>query len=142
LNCDGHCGRKCDPSTRKNFNCNSLPWCWYCETCRKKRENPNLPPYVNLLTRDETDKLLKEKNFLKKENDELKKEKEKFDKIKESFDYKYHDYRHNLQKFYDIIINIDSLRNLYKCWKVKFKEQGRKNHENTKESIKSWNIRK
>ena len=129
LNCDGHYGRKCDPSTRKNFNCIGLPWCWYCETCRKKRENPNLPPYVNLLTRDEMDKLLNEKNFLKKENDELKKEKEKFDKIKESFDYKYHDYRHNLQKFYDIIINIDSLRNLYKGWKVKFTELGKKNYD-------------
>ena len=122
LNCDGQCGRKCDPSTRKNFNCIGLPWCWYCETCRKKRENLNLPPYVNLLTRDEMDKFLNEKNFLKKE-------KEKFDKIKESFDYKYHDYRHNLQKFYDIIINIDSLRNLYKGWKIKFTEQGKKNYE-------------
>ena len=44
LYCDGHCGRKCDPSQRTGSNIIALPWWWYCETCRKKRENPNLPP--------------------------------------------------------------------------------------------------
>ena len=45
LYCDGHCGRKCDPSQRTGSNIISLPWWWqYCDTCRKRRENPALPP--------------------------------------------------------------------------------------------------
>ena len=71
-------------------------------------------------------------NF-KNENEELKKEKDKFEKILECFKGKYHDYRFKLECFYDIIINIDSLRNLYKGWKVKFTEQGKKNYEIMKE---------
>ena len=60
LYCDGHCGRKCDPSQRTGNNIIALPWWWYCETCRKKRENPNLPPDQKRdMTEDERDRMKK-----------------------------------------------------------------------------------
>lgn len=133
LNCDGHCGRKCDPSQRTSSNNIIAPYLWYCETCLMKKENPNLSPDVKKFTKDAIDKLLNENKYLKNENEELKKEKDKFEKILECFKGKYHDYRFKLECFYDIIINIDSLRNLYKGWKVKFTEQGKKNYEIMKE---------
>ena len=133
LNCDGQCGRKCDPSQRTSSNNIIAPYLWYCETCLMKKENPNLTPDVKKFTKDAIDKLLNENKYLKSENEELKKEKDKFEKILESFKGKYHDYRFKLECFYDIIINIDSLRNLYKGWKVKFTEQGKKNYEIMKE---------
>ena len=116
LYCDGHCGRKCDPSQRTGNNIIALPWWWYCETCRKKRENPNLPPdQKRVMTEDEIDR--------------LKKKLEKLEKVTEAFKGTYHDYRFKLENFYDIIVDIDSLRHMIKGWKVKFTEVGKKNYD-------------
>ena len=41
----------------------------------------------------------------------------------------HHGIRHQLEKFYDIIVDIDSLRHMIKGWKVKFTEIGKKNYE-------------
>ena len=127
LYCDGHCGRKCDPSQRTGSNIIALPWWWYCETCRKKRENPNLPPdSKRVMTEDEIDKL---KNKLKK----LEEENQKLGIQTESFSGKYHDFRNKLENFYDIIVDIDSLRHMIKGWKVKFTETGKQNYDIMKE---------
>ena len=134
LYCDGHCGRKCDPSQRTGSNIIALPWWWYCETCRKRRENPNLPPDTKrVMTDDEIDKLKKKLEILEKEQKEwLEKNKVLNDKNQkleiqtESFSGKYHDVRNKLENFYDIIVDIDSLRHMIKGWKVKFTEIGKK----------------
>ena len=155
LYCDGHCGRKCDPSQRTGSNIIALPWWWYCETCRKKRENPNLPPNVKReMTEDEIDRLLNENKQLKEENEQWKKKNEDLEKakenlekvkgelenknevletIQEAFKGTYHEDRKNLEKFYDIIVDIDSLRHMFKGWKVKFTEQGKENYDIMKE---------
>ena len=176
LYCDGHCGRKCDPSQRTGSNIIALPWWWYCETCRKKRENPNLPPNVKReMTEDEIDRLLNENKQLKEENEQWKKKNEDLEKAKENlekvkgelinineglekdkknlekvkgelenknevletiqevFKGTYHEDRKNLEKFYDIIVDIDSLRHMFKGWKVKFTEQGKHNYDIMKE---------
>ena len=155
LYCDGHCGRKCDPSQRTGSNIIALPWWWYCETCRKKRENPNLPPNVKReMTEDEIDRLLNENKQLKEENEQWKKKNEDLEKAKENlekvkgelenknevletiqevFKGTYHEDRKNLEKFYDIIVDIDSLRHMFKGWKVKFTEQGKENYDIMKE---------
>ena len=155
LYCDGHCGRKCDPSRRTGSNIIALPWWWYCETCRKKRENPNLPPNVKReMTEDEIDRLLNENKQLKEENEQWKKKNEDLEKakenlekvkgelenknevletIQEAFKGTYHEDRKNLEKFYDIIVDIDSLRHMFKGWKVKFTEQGKENYDIMKE---------
>jgi hypothetical protein len=123
LYCDGHCGRKCDPSQRTGSNIIALPWWWYCETCRKKRENPSLPPDVKrIMTEDEID-------ALKKKLEKLEKENQKLENITESFNGRYHEYRNKLENFYDIIVDIDSLRHMIKGWKVKFTEIGKKNYD-------------
>lgn len=123
LYCDGHCGRKCDPSQRTGSNIIALPWWWYCETCRKKRENPSLPPDVKrIMTEDEID-------ALKKKLEKLEKENQKLENITESFNGRYHEYRNQLENFYDIIVDIDSLRHMIKGWKVKFTEIGKKNYD-------------
>ena len=123
LYCDGHCGRKCDPSQRTGSNIIALPWWWYCETCRKKRENPSLPPDVKrVMTEDEID-------ALKKKLEKLEKENQKLENITESFNGRYHEYRNKLENFYDIIVDIDSLRHMIKGWKVKFTEIGKKNYD-------------
>lgn len=130
LYCDGHCGRKCDPSQRTGSNIIALPWWWYCETCRKKRENPNLPPdEKRTMTEDEIDRLKKKLEKLEKENETWKKENEKLEKVTEAFKGTYHDYRFKLENFYDIIVDIDSLRHMIKGWKVKFTEIGKKNYD-------------
>ena len=123
LYCDGHCGRKCDPSQRTGSNIIALPWWWYCEPCRKKRENPNLPPDVKrVMTEDEID-------ALKKKLEKLEKENQKLENITESFNGRYHEFRNKLENFYDIIVDIDSLRHMIKGWKVKFTEIGKKNYD-------------
>lgn len=122
LYCDGHCGRKCDPSQRTGNNIIALPWWWYCETCRKKRENPNLPPdQKRIMTEDEIDRL-------KKKLDKLQKENEKLEKITERLIINTH-HGVNLVNFYDIIVDIDSLRHMFKGWEVKFTEIGKKNYD-------------
>ena len=130
LYCDGHCGRKCDPSQRTGNNIIALPWWWYCETCRKKRENPNLPPdQKRVMTEDEIDRMKKKIEKLEKENENWRKENEKLEKVTEAFKGTYHDYRFKLENFYDIIVDIDSLRHMIKGWKVKFTEIGKKNYD-------------
>ena len=130
LYCDGHCGRKCDPSQRTGNNIIALPWWWYCETCRKKRENPNLPPdQKRVMTEDEIDRLKKKLEALEKQNENWRKENEKLEKVTEAFKGTYHDYRFKLENFYDIIVDIDSLRHMIKGWKVKFTEIGKKNYD-------------
>ena len=176
LYCDGHCGRKCDPSQRTGSNIIALPWWWYCNTCRQKRENPALPPDVKrVMTEDEIDKLQKklkkleeenqqyleknkqyleqntklseekaklseEKDTLSKEKDNLTKERDtltkKNDKLSiqtEAFSGQYHGQRKELEKFYDIIVDVDSLRHITTGWKVKMTEPGKKNYEIMKE---------
>ena len=131
LYCDGHCGRKCDPSQRTGSNIIALPWWWYCETCRKKRENPNLPPdQKRVMTEDEIDRLKKKLEKLEKENEIWKKENEiykqtneKLNEVTKAFKGEYHDFRKKLENFYDIIVDIDSLRHMVKGWKVKFTEK-------------------
>ena len=93
LYCDGHCGRKCDPSQRTGNNIIALPWWWYCETCRKKRENPNLPPDQKNALTDEIDRLKKKLEALEKQNENWRKENEKLEKVTEAFKGTYHDYR-------------------------------------------------
>lgn len=116
LYCDGHCGRKCDPSQRTGSNIIALPWWWYCETCRKKRENPNLPPdSKRAMSDDEISKLQKK---LKVYEEQLK-----------QFSATFHDDRDKLEKFYDIIVDVDSLRHMLKGWKVKFTDIGKKNYD-------------
>ena len=137
LYCDGHCGRKCDPSQRTGSNIIALPWWWYCETCRKKRENPNLPPdQKRVMTEDEIDRLKKKLEKLEKENEIWKKENEiyrqtneKLNEVTKQFKGEYHDFRKKLENFYDIIVDIDSLRHMVKGWKVKFTEIGKKNYD-------------
>ena len=129
LYCDGHCGRKCDPSQRTGNNIIALPWWWYCETCRKKRENPNLPPDQKNALTDEIDRLKKKLEALEKQNENWRKENEKLEKVTEAFKGTYHDYRFKLENFYDIIVDIDSLRHMIKGWKVKFTEIGKKNYD-------------
>ena len=129
LYCDGHCGRKCDPSQRTGNNTIALPWRWYCETCRKKRENPNLPPDQKNALTDEIDRLKKKLEALEKQNENWRKENEKLEKVTEAFKGTYHDYRFKLENFYDIIVDIDSLRHMIKGWKVKFTEIGKKNYD-------------
>ena len=137
LYCDGHCGRKCDPSQRTGSNIIALPWWWYCETCRKKRENPNLPPdQKRVMTEDEIDRLKKKLEKLEKENEIWKKENEiykqtneKLNEVTKAFKGEYHDFRKKLENFYDIIVDIDSLRHMVKGWKVKFTEKGKKNYD-------------
>ena len=130
LYCDGHCGRKCDPSQRTGSNIIALPWWWYCETCRKKRENPNLPPdQKRVMTEDEIDRLKKKLEKLEKENEIWKKENEKLEEVTKAFKGEYHDFRKKLENFYDIIVDIDSLRHMVKGWKVKFTEIGKKNYD-------------
>ena len=129
LYCDGHCGRKCDPSQRTGNNTIALPWWWYCETCRKKRENPNLPPDQKNALTDEIDRLKKKLEALEKQNENWRKENEKLEKVTEAFKGTYHDYRFKLENFYDIIVDIDSLRHMIKGWKVKFTEIGKKNYD-------------
>ena len=137
LYCDGHCGRKCDPSQRTGSNIIALPWWWYCETCRRKRENPNLPPdSKRAMTDDEIDRLKKKVEQLEKEqeewlkkNEQLSKQNLKLETQTEGFSGKYHDFRNKLENFYDIIVDIDSLRHIIKGWKVKFTEIGKKNYD-------------
>ena len=38
----------------------------------------------------------------------------------------FHDDRDKLEKFYDIIVDVDSLRHMLKGWKVKFTDIGKK----------------
>ena len=148
LYCDGHCGRKCDPSQRTGSNIIALPWWWYCETCRRKRENPNLPPDTKrVMTDDEIDKLKKKleklekeqkewmekNNLLNEENTLLSKEKDKLKEQTKGFSGEYHEFRNQLENFYDIIVDIDSLRHMIKGWKVKFTEIGKKNYDIMKE---------
>ena len=123
LYCDGHCGKKCDPSQRLGSNIITLPFWWYCDKCLKKRENANLSPQEKKdMINDEIDKL-------KKIIEKLDKENEKLNKVIEPFKGTYHDYSFKLENFYDIIINIDNLRHLDKGWKVKFTELGKKNYD-------------
>ena len=37
LYCDGHCGKKCDPSNRLGSNILSSPFWIYCDECRKSK---------------------------------------------------------------------------------------------------------
>lgn len=137
LYCDGHCGRKCDPSQRTGSNIIALPWWWYCEPCRQKRENPNLPKDSKReMTDDEIDKLKKKLEKLEKEqkewmekNKNLTDKNEQLEKQTEGFSGKYHDFRNKLENFYDIIVDIDSLRHIMKGWKVKFTEIGKKHYD-------------
>ena len=120
LYCDGHCGKKCDPSQRLGSNIITLPFWWYCDKCLKKREN------ANLSLQEKKDMINDEIDKLKKIIEKLEKENEKLNKVIEPFKGTYHDYSFKLENFYDIIINIDSLRHLDKGWKVKFTELGKK----------------
>jgi hypothetical protein len=151
LYCDGHCGRKCDPSQRTGSNIIALPWWWYCETCRKRRENPALPPDEKRpMEADEIDKLkekikkyeeeqkklleeqkklIDEQNKLKEETKNLSNENEIMKRMTETINPIYHDLRHKLENFYDIIIDVDSLRHMIKGWKVKFTPEGKKNYD-------------
>ena len=123
LYCDGHCGRKCDPSQRTGSNIIALPWWWYCETCRKKRENPNLPPdSKRIMTEDEIEKLKKKLEKLEIEN-------KKLGEVTKAFSGEYHNVRNQLENFYDIIVDIDSLRHMIKGWKIKFTEIGKRNYD-------------
>lgn len=137
LYCDGHCGRKCDPSQRTGSNIISLPWWWYCETCRKRRENPALPPDTKREFReDEIERMKKKLEELEKSEQEWKEKnkqwiaaKEKFEKITEGTSGRYHNIRNQLETFYDIIVDIDSLKNMKKGWKVKYNEVGKKHYD-------------
>jgi hypothetical protein len=144
LYCDGHCGRKCDPSQRTGSNIIALPWWWYCNTCRQKRENPNLPPDTKrVLTEDEIDKLQKKLKKLEEENQiylqqnqEYKEKNKEFEeknqqllKQTEGFTGQYHDFRNKLENFYDIIVDVDSLRHITKGWKVKFTPIGKEHYD-------------
>jgi hypothetical protein len=123
LYCDGHCGRWCDPSQRTGSNIIALPWWWYCETCRKRRENPNLPPDTKrVMTDDEITKLQEKLKKLEEEN-------KKLNIQTEAFSGAYHDVRNKLENFYDIIVDVDSLRHIIKGWKIKFTETGKKNYD-------------
>ena len=137
LYCDGHCGRKCDPSQRTGSNIIALPWWWYCETCRKKRENPNLPPEKKReFSTDDIEKMKKklaeleqkEKEWEVKNKEWNEKEGTYVEKLKGTSGI-FHKYRQQLHNFYDIIVDIDSLRNIKKGWKVKFGPEGKQNYE-------------
>ena len=130
LYCDGHCGRKCDPSQRTGSNIIALPWWWYCETCRKRRENPNLPPDTKrVITEDEIEKLQKKLKELEEKNKIIESKNRQLNIQTESFSGKYHDFRNKLENFYDIIVDVDSLRQMLRGWKVKFTEIGKKNYD-------------
>jgi hypothetical protein len=74
------------------------------------------------MTEDEID-------ALKKKLEKLEKENQKLENITESFNGRYHEFRNKLENFYDIIVDIDSLRHMIKGWKVKFTEIGKKNYD-------------
>jgi len=77
--------------------------------------------------------LTKEKEGLTKLNEDLTIVKDKLSKQTEGFSGQYHDDRKNLEKFYDVIVDVDSLRNITKGWEVKMTEIGKKNYEIMKE---------
>ena len=140
LYCDGHCGRKCDPSQRTGSNIIALPWWWYCETCRKKRENPNLPPDVKReFSEDDIEKMKKKLKELEKKEKEWQEKNKEWNEKEGAYVEKlkatsgeFHKYRNQLQNFYDVIVDIDSLRNIKKGWKVKFGPGGKQNYETMK----------
>lgn len=137
LYCDGHCGRKCDPSKRTGQNILALPNWWYCESCRKKREIPNMPEEKKReFKTGEIEKMKKKLEDLeKKEKEWENKNKDWNEKYKrneimlEGTSGRFHKVRKQLQNFYDIIIDIDSIKNMVKGWKIKFTEEGKKNYE-------------
>ena len=122
LSCDG-CGTKCDPSKRR-WSTNVLVspfWC-FCDTCKKNIEDPN-----------KKIQKLKEKEYeLIKEKDEFQMMTKKYEIMTEGISGKYHKDRNQLENFYDIIVNIDSMKNILKGWKVKFTEEGKKHYETMK----------
>ena len=73
--------------------------------------------------------LIDELNMLRQEKANISKEKDKLERILEPLWGRFHDMRNKLENCYDIIINIDSLRNISKGWKVKFSYEGKKNYD-------------
>lgn len=144
LYCDGHCGRKCDPSKRTGKNIIALPWWWYCETCRKRRENPALPPDTKREFReDEIERMKKKLEELEKSEAEWKEknkqwveQQKKYETITEGTSGRFHKIRNQLETFYDIIVDIDSLKNMKKGWKIKYNVEGRKHYEIMKDKEK------
>lgn len=137
LYCDGRCGRSCDPSKRTGKNILASPNWWYCEFCRKKREMPNMPietkKEFNTSDIEKMKKKLEELKIIEKEWEVKNKdwnEKNKRNEIMlEGTSGRFHKVRKQLQNFYDIIVDIDSLKNIVKGWKIKFTEEGKKNYE-------------
>ena len=121
LYCDGHCGTKCDPSQRTNSNTFASPWFWYCNACLK-----NLPSFR---TNDEINKSKIRLKKLEEENQNYLKKNQKLENQIEAFSGQFHDFRNKLENFYDIIVDVDSLRYITKGWKVKFTEIGKKHYD-------------
>jgi hypothetical protein len=78
---------------------------------------------------EEQKKLIDEQNKLKEETKNLSNENEIMKRMTETINPIYHDLRHKLENFYDIIIDVDSLRHMIKGWKVKFTPEGKKNYD-------------
>ena len=57
----------------------------------------------------------------------------KFSIQTEPFSGRYHDERKQLENFYDVIVDIDSLINITKGWEVNMTEIGKRNYEIMKE---------
>jgi len=75
---------------------------------------------------EEKKKLGEEK---KKLGEEKQKEKEKFERITQGTSGRFHEQRHKLETFYDVIVDIDSLKNIKKGWKVKFSKNGKAHYD-------------
>ena len=65
--------------------------------------------------------------------------KEKFEKITEGTSGRYHTVRNQLETFYDIIVDIDSLKNMKKGQKVQYNEVGKK-HYNIMKNEEKLNV--
>jgi hypothetical protein len=135
LYCDGHCGKKCDPSDRLDSNILSSPFWVYCDECRKsKLKEEFLGDKKKEFNTGETQIIIQKSKDLEEQekiiSDKIKESLKQNDKINSLVQGSlFHDVRHNLENFYDIIVDIDSLKNMTKGWHIKFTEQGRKNYE-------------
>ena len=135
LYCDGHCGKKCDPSNRLGSNILSSPFWIYCDECRKsKLKEEFLGDKKKEYNSGDSQQIVLKSNNLEDQDkiisDKIKESLKQNDKINSIVKSSIlHDIRHNLENFYDIIVDIDSLKNMTKGWHIKFTEQGRKNYE-------------
>ena len=105
----------------------------FCNLCHsnKQKETINLQDHIKQMEK-ELEKLKKKKNEFLKENEENKKESEK--KMKEDALLNYTPFYDDKKTidFYDIILKINSIRDILNGWKIEFSENGKEYYEKMK----------